>query len=138
MLVLNNSNKSISLSRRVIGNDRSIPYPEIDIMLKNWVQYMNKKGLVIKNKYLKNKTLSIERSLDITKFSYSGGYIYKIPRKGTASCQEPRLLLDFYLTMPKIWLLILWIRFVFSPGKCMVCFFPVLKNINIINKKLEN
>lgn len=72
---LEDHSKSLATMRRISSGCRTIPYPELDLLLKEWIYDRNKKGLVVKDKYLKKKALTIARELSISGFTCSGGFI---------------------------------------------------------------
>jgi len=65
------ASKKIHDVRRLSGGGLKSPYADtIDQKLYTWVKQQNQKGLVLKDKYLTYKTLSIAVELDIEGFFY--------------------------------------------------------------------
>ena len=70
------ASKKIHDVRRLNGGGLRSPYANtIDQKLYVWVKEQHQKGLVVKDKYLTYKALSIALELDIECFTASKGYI---------------------------------------------------------------
>jgi len=76
------ASKKIHDVRRLNGGGVKSPYADmIDHKLYTWVKEENKKGLVVKDKYLMYKSLSIAVELDIEGFTASKGYISRFKKR---------------------------------------------------------
>jgi Tc5 transposase DNA-binding domain len=76
------ASKKIHDVRRLSGGGLKSPYADtIDQKLYTWVKQQNQKGLVVKDKYLTYKALSIAVELDIEGFTASKGYISRFKKR---------------------------------------------------------
>ncbi|KAG0437028.1 Major centromere autoantigen B [Dictyocoela muelleri] len=69
------SNKSIVITRRIGNCGRNALHQDLDNKLYDWVVFMNNKGLIVKDIYLKLKALAYSEELKISSFVCSTGYI---------------------------------------------------------------
>ncbi len=81
--VLKAHDKSIKRVRRVGNAGPKTPFQAVETQLLQWTKEQNEKGLIVKDKYLKAKSLKIARALNIgvEQFKASEGFIANFKRR---------------------------------------------------------